>query len=113
VLASVTVVVLVWTGLSVWSFRRLTVLGTPRRGPSTAWFRQLDLVLRLAAAVGFAGFGIASLVGASDVFAADFVAIKAVLFATLVLAGLRLRLAAAPVRPALRAVVDTGGPQLG
>lgn len=108
VLLPVTVVTLAWTALSVWSFCRLTVLGTPRPGPSTGWFRQLDLVLRLSAIAGFGGFGVASLVGASEVFAADFVAIKAVMFATLVLAGLRIRLAAAPFSPALRAVVETG-----
>ena len=109
VLLAVTLVGVAWCALSIWSFSRLTVLGLPRgESSSAAWFRQVDLVLRVVAVVGFGGFGIASLAGASDLFAADFVAIKAVLFATIVVAGLRIRYAAGPFSPALRSVVDQG-----
>ncbi|MFA9432027.1 hypothetical protein [Egicoccus sp. AB-alg2] len=109
VLAPVTIIGIAWAGLSVWSFRRLAVLGSPDPGRAPAgWFRKLDLWLRLVAVAGFMGFGAASLVGASDVFPADFVAIKAVMFGTLILAGLRIRSAAAPFTPALRSVVEEG-----
>ncbi len=110
VVLAVTVVALAWVAGSLWSYQRVTVMGVPRRDDATAalWFRRTDLMLRLVAAAGFAGFGVASLAGATDAFAADFVAIKAILFASMVLAGLRIRTAAGPFTPALRQVVEEG-----
>lgn len=109
-LVTVSLVALGWAGAMIWSFRRVTVLGTPLRDDEAAAsaFRRIDLVLRVIAIAGFGIAGAGSLVGGAEVFATDFIALKSVIFATTVLAGLVIRKGAGPFTPALRSVVEDG-----
>ena len=109
-LSAVTVLSLLWVAGMVWAFRRVDVLGRPTRqdARAAAIFTRADLALRIAAIIGFGGAGFLSLVGTSEIFRADFVALKALLFASTVTAGLRIRSSARPFGPALRTVVTQG-----
>lgn len=110
VLIAVSAIAVAWAMAMVWSYQRVSVLGVPHRDDlaAAAVFRQADLVLRIAAIVGFGGIGLGSLTGVWEVLSADFLGIKSLLFASTVLAGLVIRRNAGPFTPALRTVVEHG-----
>lgn len=107
-LGAVTAIALAWCAAMVWAYRRVDVLGRPRGAPPGRWFPRTDLALRLAALAFFTTTAVHSLLSGGGVWAAPYLAWKALLFATTIAAGLVIRSAARPFTPALRRVVEDG-----
>lgn len=110
VLPLLTVVTFGWLAGAVWSYQRLDAVGRSRRDDAAQArvFARVDLSLRVAIIAFFGITGAIGLASGGGFWGAPFLALKSLLFAITVIAGLWIRKAAKPFTPALWAVLDEG-----
>ena len=110
VIPLLTVVTVTWLAGGVWSYRRLDEVGRPRHDDASRarLFARVDLSLRVVIIAFFGLTGAVGIATGGGFWGANFLAIKSLLFAITVVAGLWIRKAAKPFTPALWAVLDEG-----
>jgi len=99
-LPAIWVASLAWLAL-VWAMLR------PAMARHLATLRRVDLTVRIAIIIVLLGYGLQGLAGAGPITEA-WVALKAVLFALIIVCGLMIRFSAAPFRPAFARMQAAG-----